>query len=323
MHDELINILTNFLGPSRKHNHSKGQIAFDCPACSAEKGLSDGDGKGNLEINYYKGVYKCWSCYETNHMSGGIYHLIKNHGSKEDIGDFTLIAKELNFDIEFKTTSDEIVSELPKEFQSLLIKSNHPEYKKAISYLKTRNIGVDIIEKFNLGYCSSGKYVGRIIIPSYDANGRVNYFAGRAYKNGIKPKYLNPDTDKTTIIFNEYKLNWDATIYLVEGPFDHVVVPNSVPLLGKFLDFNYLLMDEIINKSSGLIVIVLDGDALKNIKRLYFKLNNIFKLHNRVRAVLTIPEEYDIAKIHELLGNNGVLLTLKNAERIPDCEEIY
>jgi hypothetical protein len=42
----------NLLGETRKHNEDTGQIAFDCPVCSGEKGLIDGDGKGNLEINY-------------------------------------------------------------------------------------------------------------------------------------------------------------------------------------------------------------------------------------------------------------------------------
>ena len=75
-------------------------------------------------------------------------------------------------------------------------------------------------------------------------------------------------------------------------------------------------------KASGSIVIVLDGDAKKDIKRLYFKLNNS-KLRDRVKAVLNIPEEYDISKIYELMGNRGVLLALKSARRIPDHEEIF
>ena len=52
----LVSILESFLGDVRKHNEDTGQIAFDCPACSAEKGLVDGDGKGNLEINYNRNI---------------------------------------------------------------------------------------------------------------------------------------------------------------------------------------------------------------------------------------------------------------------------
>lgn len=322
MHEELIDILTHFLGDSRKHNHSKGQISFDCPVCSAEKDMDDGDGKGNLEINYYKGVYKCWSCPEENHMRGGVSHLIRMHGSKEDIGNYKLIASDLNFDSDYKTTNSEFITQLPLEFQPLINHSNTYDYKLAMQYLSERKIGMDIIQKFNLGYCMTGKYAGRIIVPSYDGNGKINYFAGRTYKAYIRPKYLNPDTDKKTIIFNEDKINWDATIYLVEGPFDHLVVPNSIPLLGKHLDYDYLILQRILEKASGMVIIVLDGDAKKDIKNLYFKLNS-GKLQGRVKAVVSIPEEYDISMINELMGRNGVINTLKSAIKIPDSSEIY
>ena len=52
---ELINLLEEFLGEPRKHYESKGEIHFDCPNCSYEKGV-EYDGKGNLEINYQMGV---------------------------------------------------------------------------------------------------------------------------------------------------------------------------------------------------------------------------------------------------------------------------
>lgn len=322
MHDQLVNILTSFLGSPRKHSYTKGQIAFDCPVCSAEKDMLDGDGKGNLEINYYKGVYKCWACYEVNHMSGGIDYLIKKYGSPQNYRDFELISNDLNFDFKVETHNDAVISELPEEFQSLSFKSRNQEYQMAIAYLKERRIGEDIIKKFNLGYCAEGKYAGRIIVPSYDANGYVNYFAGRTYKKWMKPKYLNPDTDKTSIIFNEHKINWDATIYLVEGPFDHLVVPNSIPLLGKVLNYDYLLFDKLYEKANASIIIVLDGDAKEDAKRLYFKLKSI-KFGDRVKVVMGLPDELDISKVHEVLGPAGVLHVLKKAERILDCKEIY
>ena len=58
--EPIIEILEDILGDYKLHNDGKGQISFDCPVCSHEiKGLDEGDGKGNLEINYKLGVYKC------------------------------------------------------------------------------------------------------------------------------------------------------------------------------------------------------------------------------------------------------------------------
>ena len=65
MNTLLVSILESFLGDERKHNEETGQIAFDCPACSAEKNLPDGDGKVNLEINYNKNIF---ALYITVHV---------------------------------------------------------------------------------------------------------------------------------------------------------------------------------------------------------------------------------------------------------------
>lgn len=56
--DVLIELLEDVLGDHKQHYGSKGQISFDCPVCAEEKGLETGDGKGNLEINYSRHVYK-------------------------------------------------------------------------------------------------------------------------------------------------------------------------------------------------------------------------------------------------------------------------
>ena len=48
----LVELLSDVLGNPKQHYESKGQISFDCPVCAEEKGLENGDGKGNLEINY-------------------------------------------------------------------------------------------------------------------------------------------------------------------------------------------------------------------------------------------------------------------------------
>jgi len=66
-YEPIVEIVEDILGDYRMHNEYKGQMSFDCPVCSYDiKGLDSGDGKGNLEVNYIRGVYKCWSCAETH-----------------------------------------------------------------------------------------------------------------------------------------------------------------------------------------------------------------------------------------------------------------
>jgi len=315
MSELIVNILEEFLDKPRKHNHEKGQVAFDCPACAADKGLSQGDGKGNLEVNYFKGVFKCWACHQYNDMSGPIAKLIKKYGNKKQLKSYYLIKPE-GQPVYHKETSDLLT--LPEGFTPLTFpRKLDSDYQEAIKYLKSRNIGLDIITRFNLGYTSVGDYAGRIIIPSYDANGDLNYFTGRAFNKRVWPKYKNPDSDKNVIIFNEQKINWDATIYLVEGPVDHIITPNSIPLLGKYISDKLFMA--LLNNAACDIIIVLDDDARRDIEYLNKKLN-VAQLYGRVRVVF-LPEGYDIAKIHEKLGPRGVLKALRKSEIIKESSD--
>lgn len=312
MSEIIVGILEDFLGRAKKHNESKGQIAFDCPACSADKGMVDGDGKGNLEVNYYKGVFKCWACAQHNSMHGSIPKLIKRYGNQKNLQEFYLFKPEAK-PVEYKYTTETL--KLPKGFTKLITNKKYDnEYQEAIRYLKSRNIGLDIISKYNLGYCRFGEEKGRIIIPSYDIDDNLNYYTGRAYRKSVWPKYNNPDLDKKEIIFNEGKVNWDATIYLVEGPFDHIVVPNSIPLLGKYISDKLFMT--LLTKARGKVVVVLDDDAEKDIEYLNKKIN-INQLYGRV-LVTYLPEGYDIAKIHKKYGKRGVFKILRKAKKIPE-----
>ena len=78
-------------------------------------------------------------------------------------------------------------------------------------------------------------------------NGKLNYWTGRDFLGYDKrQKYFTPQVERKDIIFNEEKIQWDADVTLVEGPFDHIVVPNSIPLLGKVLKTDFKIYQEII-----------------------------------------------------------------------------
>lgn len=228
-------ILTDVLGKPKKRNESKQQFAFDCPTCSAEKGEYEGDGKGNLEVNLAEGVYHCWACGEINGTKGGLKKLFRKFATKDQVKKLKMIGYNLD-DFKSKLKDVNVIEDLtlPKNFISF--EEGNPKsilYKQAWNYLtKQRKLSKEIINKFKMGFVSGGQYDSRVVVPSYDINNELNYWATRTYVNA-KPKYLNPDSDKEQIIFNECCLNWDSDIYLVEGPFDHLVVHNSIPILGK------------------------------------------------------------------------------------------
>ena len=309
-------ILLDVLGKPKKRNENKQQYAFDCPVCSAEKGDYEGDGKGNLEVNLAEGVYHCWACGETHGTRGGLKKLFKSFANKDQVKKLKMIGYDLS---EFKAKVKEVnVIEdltLPKGFISF--EEGNPKsllYKQAWNYLtKERKLSPETIFKFRMGYVSGGQYDSRVVVPSYDINNELNYWVTRTYVNA-KPKYLNPDSDKEQIIFNECCLNWDSDIYIVEGPFDHIVVHNSIPILGKKISDK--LMNCLLNRPTANIVLLLDGDAWNDTRELYSKLN-VGKLHGRVKVV-KLKEEFDISKINEDFGREGVIQVMKSARNIKE-----
>lgn len=308
----LVDIFESFLGDPRKHNEDTGQIAFDCPACSAEKGLVNGDGKGNLELNYDKGVYNCWVCHDTNHMHGPISKLIKKYGTKKNLADYFLLKPD-----EFKDREQKkVVVKLPEGYKKLA-DCTFKDYKSEIAkdYLYQRGITDKIIKDFDIGYTIKGDFYNRVVVPSFDVDDNLNYFVARWFdKKYTKIKYLNPEAEKQEIVFNEGRVNWDATIYLVEGVTDHIVTPNSIPLLGKYVSDK--LFDLLQEKAKSFVVVVLDDDAYQDAQNLYRQLDT-YDLEGRVRIVRP-PEGFDPSKIYERLGNQGIVKLLKTAHKLKD-----
>lgn len=297
--ENIISILDDVLGKHRKHYSHKSQITYDCPVCSYEiKNLDEGDGKGNLEINYNLFVYNCWSCGYSHNTKGSLLKLIKKYGSEVQYKRLLLFTPE-------DVTKDIIKYEqikLPSEYISFLncsdgFKKTH-FYKQAYNYLLKRNITDEIINNHGIGFCYEGKYSNRIIIPSFNSEGVLNYFVGRSYENKPTLKYLNPKQLKDEIIWNESNIDWNKTVYLVEGPFDSLFVNNSIALLGKKLSDK--LFNLLYNKATE-IVIILDGDAYCDSVKLFEKLNG-GRLLNKV-SLIVLPKDKDIADLKGEINN--------------------
>jgi hypothetical protein len=311
----LIHILESFLGDARKHDEDTGQASFDCPACSAEAGKPEGDGKGNLEINYNRSIFKCWACADVNGMHGVIMRLLKKYATPKNIRDYLLVKPDA--DTITRLEKEAVIVTLPEGFKPLS-ECTQKDYKygEAMWYLRNRGITDEIIKYYNIGYTTKGDFFNRIIIPSYDAYGELNYFVARWFSSKYnKLKYLNPTAVKEDITFGEDKLNYDATIYLVEGAFDHIVVPNSIALLGKYVPDR--LLEMLHDNANAFIVILLDDDAYNDAMLLYRKLN-FGNLTGRIR-IIRPRAGFDPSKIFEQQeGSKGVTALLRTSYCLPD-----
>jgi hypothetical protein len=256
----LLVLLESVLGQG--HSTSKGNVAFHCPFCHHHKRKLE----VQLETNEKKeNPWHCWTCPPTNNSKG---KTIKSLLNKLEAPDDKI--KELNLIIrpgKFKPIIEQIIK-LPDEFIPLydtgsLDKSTKLAARRAIKYIKDRGLtDVDIL-KYNIGFCAEGKYHDRVIIPSYNENGALNYFIARDYSDTLGRKYDNPTVPVKDIIGMELYVNWEAPIVLVEGMFDFLTIKrNCIPLFGKVI--HDILMKKLVSSDVEKIYIALDKDAIKD-----------------------------------------------------------
>lgn len=285
----VIELLREVLGHEKAHYDLKCQITFDCPVCSYEvKGLDNGDGKGNLEINYCRHIYKCWSCSETHGTQGPLGKLLDRFGTKQIKKTYELLKPE-----DQQYVAKKLQVKLPVGYKKF--SDSNPRYiphAEAMRYLKLRGITEEIIEKFDMGYTTEGDFAFRIIIPSYDSEAELNYFVARTWLPN-KMKYKNPTIPKETIIFNEFNIDFEKDIYLVEGAFDMFFLDNAIPLLGK--NISPMLFEKIYNEAQGFVHICLDGDAWDNAQRLFHELNG-GRLYGKIK-IIRPPKDKDICDL--------------------------
>jgi len=282
----ILELLTDILGDPKKVYENKTQVSFNCPVCD------EGKKKGNFEVNIDKGVYHCWSCGDSEGTHGPLGKFFDKFGTKKQKKLYSLIKPEESLQSEKKFKK----LKLPQSYIRFTDSNpKYPVYREAYNYLKSRGITDEIIEKYQIGFCDKGECIGRIIVPSYDLQGDLNYYVARSWGK-TKLKYKNPESEKDKIIFNEHLINWEEDIYLVEGVFDAFFLPNPIPLLGKYL--SNLLFESLYNKAKKNIIICLDGDAWENATKLYHELNGGL-LYQRIQIV-KLPIDKDVC---DLRGN--------------------
>lgn len=250
----LLQLLESVLGKSK--STSGDNVAFFSPFKSHYK--------PKLEINLKtdsKGENP-WHCWISDQKGRSIHSLFKQLNLPrerfEELERIIKISKFRNTD----TTEKKELLQLPKEYQPLWVTKNTPDYRNAISYLKSRNVSIFDIIRYRIGYCEDGAYSGKIIIPSYDAAGQLNYFVSRAFYSADWQKHKNPRVSKDIIGF-EMMINWNEPVILCEGAFDAIAIKrNALPLFGKIIQ--PALRKKLIEKRVKDIYICLDSDAIRN-----------------------------------------------------------
>jgi len=249
--NKIVNLLSRVLGSNGTKLKKLDEYMYWSPFVSHHK--------QKLQINIKNQNWHCWVS-----STGGrtLFQLFKKIAASHQHFDEL---KELIGDVPHYTNKtdskiDKVV-QLPNEFKPLWNGKDSIVKRHALSYLYKRSIDDSDILKYNIGYCDEGSYSNRIIIPSYDSDGTLNFFVGRDFYSSTM-KYRNSPTSKDIIGFDLF-INWDEPIILCEGVFDAMAFKrNAIPLFGKTV--MKTLQKKIIDFGVKTIYLALDNDAIED-----------------------------------------------------------
>lgn len=239
-----------------KLTHNNDNVEVSCPN---KKCKSHGSSKLKLVVQMETQQYNCWVCGESG---AGIKRLISKFKP-------SLVSEAIRLFKDFSKTADSPTQqehhvELPEGFVLLAEASNHPDpdIKASINYTKSRGMSTRDLWYFKMGAVTSGRFRRRVIMPSFDESGELNYFVARSVGTQSRMKYINSKVPKKDVVFNEINIDWKSELTLVEGPFDLTKAnENATCLLGCTLKEDQVLFKKIV-KNNTAICLALDPDVI-------------------------------------------------------------
>ena len=279
-----------------KHVTSSNEVHVCCPIC--------GDTRYRMYINLVSGLVYCHNCQ----YKGDIVRLVS------DVEHIPIFMARQKIESVVETPVEGSLSEyllnksiyatpytiqkrairLPSEFK-LLHTSTSYIAQQAKRYLYKRGITDQQIEYHGMGYCTSGEYEQRVIIPIVQED-QLKFWVARAFNNHMFPKEKSPHTDfyqwkKSEVVFNlDTAIKTYNSMVICEGVFDALSWGTiGVALLGKSLYepqlVSILQYRDLLTEG---VYVCLDADARNDTIKLATELSQYFKVY-----VVTIPEDYD------------------------------
>ena len=245
-------------------------IAVVCPACRKLKNSF----KKKLSIKADDDRYHCWVC---NIKGKNLIPLLKKFATQDKLNEYLqkILKSKISLDLTIDTVENEKI-QLPNDFVPIVMLNNKlARVKRAVNYLSSRGITERDLWYFRFGLSNYTIHKTRVIMPSFNAEGDINYFTSRSYDmSETKLRYINAKISKLDIIFNEINIDWSKPLTLVEGPFDLIKCnDNATCLLGSTLSQNSRLFKQIVKNKTDVILSLDAGE--------YHKTNKIAKLLNR------------------------------------------
>ena len=286
--NKIVNLLNRVLGDSGVKLKKQNEFMYWSPFITHHK--------RKLQVNIQT---QKWHCWVSNTGGRNLFQLFKRvNASREQFKELVELVGEPKYSRVKKQDKKDLVR-LPDEYKPLWNGGDGIVKRHALTYMYKRGFTDDDILKHNIGYCDEGKYSNRIIIPSYDSNGGLNFFVGRDFYKS-KLKYLNSFTSKDVIGFDLF-INWDEPIILCEGVFDAMSFKrNAIPLFGKTMSKR--LHKKILRQKVKKVFLALDDDAQLDAMKISEKLMNEGIDVRKIDLKNGDPNDIGFKKLTKMLG---------------------
>ncbi|AME10675.1 DNA primase [Mycoplasma mycoides subsp. mycoides] len=255
------------------------------------------DSNPSLTISPEKRIYTCFSCKAT----GNVINFVKDFEHVDFVTALKIVCDKTNISLDELKNYNQPIKDLESETIFKLNSEANNIFKTtlfsnlgidALEYLKSRNISIEQIKKFEIGFASDKTnlvqklldknynsldiekanlgiitnsytkdyFTNRIIFPIKDENDQVIGFSGRSFTKDNDPKYLNTKENK---VFKKSHLAYNiASALKISKSLKKIIV------LEGFMDVISLSKIDINN------TIALMGTSLSNYHL------NLFKRHN-------------------------------------------
>lgn len=288
------------------------EATADCPFCGKA---------GHLSVNLETGNYICFRCEAKG------WHLVGVIAVVEGISREAAKAYVFREAASFTRRRSEPVSDLQEQVQELrkwggrgrdkgLVSEALPEAFVPVwdgvrfrtpAYLLERGFSRLSMRQFEMGFCTSGRYAGRVVLPFSCPNG--NSFTARDATGHLRPRYLNPKgIDHGRLLYGWNQAHRAGEIVLVEGPLDVVRLWEhgfpALGLLGKMLTRAKRTLLSRLSPSTR-IVIMLDPEEAEAPQKVALGLASHFGSVRIARLPLGVdPGSSEIGQVKESIKNS-------------------
>lgn len=249
------------LGMLRETAPQKGEYGFMCPGRPGDPCSSAAQNKVRLWVNPETNSFHCWHCG----FGGRSLAPLMIRGSDAH----RAYTNEHDSEAKKQPKVRPPCNSLPDGYIPFGLKGSMRE-APYLSYLRERGITDLTVGVYRMGYVDTGTLAGRVIIPSFDMFGSINFWSARSIDCTEHLRYRLPYASKD-IISNEHMIDWTEPVYLVEGIFDEITIGSQgISLYGKFM--GSLLAKRLVEKRPPCVHVCLDSDARTDAMKLVHKL---------------------------------------------------